>query len=293
MERPSGIEMWAEEAVENVAATRFRIEKTLYSAQSRYQKIDILKSVGFGRMFFLDGIVMLSERDEFIYHEMIAHPVLRVHPKPNRVLIIGGGDGGTAREVLRHSAVDRCVMVEIDGMVVEAAKEYLPFTASELRNPRLEVRIADGVKFMAETDERFDVILVDSTDPIGPATPLFGEAFYRDVYRVLSDDGIVVAQGESPFYDPDAQESILKSMSASFQNTYLYNYSNLTYPGGLWSFAVGSKKYCPRDGVSASIQAQKNLTFRYYNQSLHVASFVLPEFQKEKYRAYLSAQRAH
>lgn len=196
-------------------------------------------------------------------------------------MVIGGGDGGTAREVIRHKSVEKCTMVEIDRMVVDACKVHIPQTACALDDPRINLIIGDGVKFVQETQEKFDVIIVDSTDPIGPAQPLFDEAFYQDVYNCLADDGIVVSQGESSWYAMDIQQSLLKVLNAIFPKSYLYSFSNLTYPGGLWSFTFASKKYHPVNDFNASRVSNSGLEFDYYNATLHSASFALPSFVKK------------
>lgn len=282
------LNLWVEEHHDTYLTTRFRVLETLFSEQSPYQKVDVVRTAGHGVMLFLDGLAMLSERDEFVYHDMIAHVPLFTHPNPKRVLIIGGGDGGTAREVLRHAGIEHVVMVEIDGMVVDVSRKYLQRTACSLDDSRLELRIEDGIKYMAETRERFDVILIDSTDPIGPAQPLFGSAFYKEVRRVLREDGVVVAQGESPFYMVADQVNILESIKANFARVNLYNYSNLCYPGGLWSFAYGSNGLHPlKDFDPKRVQASR-LSFEYYNPDIHRAAFALPQFQKEKHLAILT-----
>jgi len=278
---PAPLFMCAEERIPNVGGVRYDLVETLYSGKSEFQHVNVVRTKGHGVMLFLDGLVMVSERDEFVYHDMITHVPLFIHPNPTRVLIIGGGDGGTAREVLRHASVTRCCMVEIDGMVVDLSKKFLPQTACAFDHPNLELHIDDGVRFLAETEEKFDVILVDSTDPIGPAAPLFNKTFYRNVHRALAPDGIVVSQGESPFYESKAQKSLLEIISGEFELAHLYNYSNLTYPGGLWSFILGSKGRRPvldfdRDRVKAS-----GLDFKYYTPEIHRAAFALPKFQQD------------
>ncbi len=188
------------------------MKRVLFSGKSPFQRVDIVETAGHGRMLLNDGLVMVSERDEHVYHEMIAHVPLFVHSRPQRVLVIGGGDGGTVREVLRHPSVEHVRLVEIDQMVVDACREHLPATAACLSDPRVQVTIADGVRFVAETDERYDVVLVDSTDPIGPAAPLFGREFYGNVRDVLTERGIVVSQAENPFYEQAAQRSLLATL---------------------------------------------------------------------------------
>ena len=225
---------------------------------------------------------MLSERDEFVYHEMIAHVPLFVHPGAERVLVIGGGDGGTVREVLRHPGVRHCRLVEIDGMVVEACRKFIPQTAAALDDPRVEVTIGDGVEFVARTDERYDLVMVDSTDPVGPAKPLFGAEFYGNVARVLREGGMVVSQAESPFFDLDQQRSMLEILKRSFRRVRIYNYANITYPGGSGRSpsAPGAISVRWRDFDPARVAAS-GLEFRYYSPEVHRAAFVLPSFQRE------------
>ncbi|CAM2068308.1 polyamine aminopropyltransferase [Sulfidibacter corallicola] len=287
----SPLDMWVEENIENIAANKFRVLESIYSKRSRFQQVDLVRTKGHGLMLFLDGLVMCSERDEFVYHDMITHVPMFVHPDPRRVLIIGGGDGGTAREVLRHKGVEHCTMVEIDGDVVDVCKEYFHQTSCSLGDPRLDLRIEDGVRFMAETDQKFDVVMIDSTDPIGPATPLFGEAFYKDVHRVLAEDGIAVAQGESPFYQAQAQQAILHNVRTAFSHTYMYNYSNLCYPGGLWSFVMATKGLDPLADFDEARVAASGLEFQYYNPALHRGAFALPEFQRRLYEGLVTPWR--
>ena len=209
------------------------------------------------------------------------------HPNPKKVLVIGGGDGGTAREVLRHPGVDKCVMVEIDSMVVEACKKHIPITSQVFSNEKLELKIEDGVKYVAETCERFDIVLVDSTDPIGPATPLFGPEFYENVYNCLSEDGIVVSQGESVFYQPEVQLGLVKVISEKFPLMGIYNFANMTYPGGLWSFTFASKKYHPLKDFDEERFKSDALKFKYYNQGVHKGAFALPQFMLDRLKPYL------
>ncbi|REL26331.1 polyamine aminopropyltransferase [Thalassotalea euphylliae] len=273
--------LWVEEKFEDFLGLKFKVEKVLFSGKSEFQTVDVVETKGHGKMLLNDGLIMVTERDEFAYHDMITHVPLFVHPNPKNVLVIGGGDGGTAREVIRHSSVEKCTMVEIDGMVVDACKAHIPQTASALDDPRIDLIIGDGVKFVQETNEKFDVIIVDSTDPIGPAQPLFGEAFYRDVFSCLTDDGIVVSQGESSWYALEIQQSLLKVLNAVFPNNYLYSFSNLTYPGGLWSFTFASKKYHPVNDFNPARVTESGLEFDYYNAALHSAAFALPSFAQK------------
>jgi spermidine synthase len=274
--------LWIEERFEDFYGMRFKVEKVLFSGKSPFQTVDVVETRGHGRMLLNDGLIMVTERDEHVYHDMIAHVPLFVHPNPKRVLVIGGGDGGTAREALRHPGVEQVVMVEIDKMVVDACREFIPQTSKELDNPRMELIIGDGVEYVKKATEKFDVILVDSTDPIGPAQPLFGEEFYRDIFNLLTDDGIVVAQGESPFFHPEVQASMLELLGKIFPIVRSYNFSNLTYPGGLWSFSFASKKYHPLRDFNESRVHDSKLEFDYYNAELHRGSFALPSFMLKK-----------
>lgn len=281
------LNLWFEEPHDGNVGQKYRILETVFCGMSPFQRIEILQTAAHGKMLVLDGLVMISERDEFIYHDMAAHVPLFTHPNPKRVLVIGGGDGGTVREVLRHEQVEQCVLVEIDGMVVDVCKRFIPQTAGALDDPRVEVRIEDGVQFVASAAKYgaefpFDVILVDSTDPIGPATPLFNTAFYRDVSQILSADGIVVSQAESPFYESQWQKTLMKILNGVFPRVALYNYSNLTYPGGLWSFSLASKGPCPIRDFDPQRVIDSGLTFRYYTPDVHRAAFALPRFQQEQ-----------
>jgi len=274
-------DLWVEEKFKDFLGLKLKVEKVLFSGKSEFQTVDVVETKGHGKMLLNDGLIMVSERDEFAYHDMISHVPLFVHPNPKNVLVIGGGDGGTAREVIRHSSVEKCVMVEIDPMVVEACKKYIPQTSCALDNPKIELIIGDGVKYVKESQQQFDVIIVDSTDPIGPAQPLFGAEFYADVYSCLADDGIVVSQGESSWYAMDIQQSLLKVLNTQFPKTFLYSFSNLTYPGGLWSFTFASKGLNPINDFKSQRVIDSSLVFDYYNEDLHKACFALPNFVRK------------
>ncbi|MCB9063372.1 MAG: polyamine aminopropyltransferase [Halobacteriovoraceae bacterium] len=281
--------LWVEEKFKDFLGLRFKVEKVLFSGKSNFQTVDVVETRGHGKMLLNDGLVMVTEKDEFVYHDMISHVPLFVHPNPKKVLIIGGGDGGTAREVLRHKSVERCVMVEIDSMVVDACKEFIPLTSSELDNPRLELKIEDGIEFVKNTNEKFDVILVDSTDPIGPAQPLFNEDFYQDIKDCLTDNGIVVSQGESPYYESQMQTKLLSIKNKLFPLSLIYNFSNLTYPGGLWSFTFASKGLNPIKDFKPERVLHSGMEFEYYNEQIHTASFCLPTFQRKQLAEFLKS----
>ena len=284
----SPVDLWVEERHRDYYGTRFRCKKVLFSGKSDYQYIDVVETQGHGRMLLNDGIVMMSERDEFVYHEMMAHVPLFVHPHPKKVLIIGGGDGGVAREVLRHKSITHCVLVEIDQMVVDVSKKYFPNVACSFESPKLELKIQDGVEYVKETNQKFDVVLVDSTDPLGPAKPLFSEKFYKNVFHILEEDGLLVVQSESPFFEIPTQKFILQSLKSVFPLTALYNYSNTVYPGGLWSFAFASRKYHPIKDFQEKKARQADWKFSYYNKDIHKAAFAQPEFVKKELQHCIS-----
>lgn len=272
-------QQWVEENHADTLLLRYPLKNRLFKGESRFQTVEVVETEGYGRMLLNDGLVMISERDEFVYHEMISHVPMFAHPEPKQVLVIGGGDGGTVREVLKHSTIEHCHMVEIDAMVVDACKEWIPQTAVGMQeHPKFSLDIADAIDYVATTEKRYDIILVDSTDPIGPAVPLFGSEFYANVHRILNHDGIVVAQGESPFYAAEQQYSLLKTMGELFPLVAIYNYNNLTYPGGLWSFAIASKLHHPFNNLDSSRIQASGFDFSWYNADIHRASFMLPQF---------------
>jgi spermidine synthase len=278
-----------EEVYKEGLSFRLGLKRRLFEGRSAFQKVEVFESTHHGRVLLNDGCFMLSERDEAVYHEMMAHVPLCAHPDPRRVLIIGGGDGGTAREVLRHPRVETCVNVEIDAMVVDACREFIPRTARSFDDPRVELKIADGVAFMRESDRVFDVILIDSTDPNGAAEPLFGSDFYRDVAARLAPDGIVIAQGESVFYETATQTALLKIASPLFKYASMYNFTNMTYPGGLWSFLWASRTLHPLADFTPAAHARfaaLGETF-YYNPAVHQAAFQLPEFQRRALQPWI------
>jgi len=284
---------WIQELHQQSLILRYKVVRRLFAGQSPFQRVEIVETERFGRMLFNDGVVMLSERDEFVYHEMIAHVPLFVHAAAERVLVIGGGDGGTVREAIRHPSVRHCRLVEIDGMVVEACREFLPRTAAALDDPRVQVTIADGVEFVARTDERYDLVIVDSTDPVGPAEPLFGPEFYANVRRVLNPGGLVVSQAESPYFNAERQLAMVEILAGLFRRVHVYNYANITYPGGFWSFTFAAAgDLCPLGDFDPRRVAASGLDFRYYSPGVHRAAFALPPFQAEALAPHLSPFRA-
>lgn len=270
------MELWITEKQGDYLATSYRVLRTLHSEKTEYQELAVVDTVPFGRMLLLDGLVQTTVGDEFIYHEMIAHVPLNSHPSPKKVLIIGGGDGGTMREVTKHPSVEKCIQVEIDAKVVEASKRFLPEIACGYDSPKGELVIGDGIKYVAEHQGEFDVIIVDSTDPIGPAVGLFSREFYTSVHRALKDDGLFVCQSESPNWELDLIARISRDLRDVFGITRTYLAHIQTYPGTMWSFTIGSKKYDPKKVDPAQIREIEGL--RYYTPELHTACFALPRF---------------
>jgi spermidine synthase len=289
---------WVIETFDQQVRFGFPRSEILFSEKSTFQTVEVVASPTHGKILLNDGCFMLSERDEAIYHEMMAHVPLFLHPNPKKALVIGGGDGGTAREILRHTHIEKCVLVEIDEAVVRACKEFIPQTANAFQSPRLKTFIEDGVEWAKnaalkvkqgdQDAEKFDIICVDSTDPVGFAQPLFGNEFYADLKTILSDDGIIVSQGESPFYAEKMQETLAKVLKNNFKRVHFYNFTNMTYPGGLWSFSYASDSIHPLDDFSRSKVASSGMEFQYYNLGIHEAAFMIPEFQKKKLSAYLN-----
>lgn len=256
--------------------------KHLHSEKSPYQQIDFYESKTFGRFFTLDDLMMITEKDEFMYHDMISHIPMAVNPNIKRVLIIGGGDGGTAREISRYQTIETIDMVEIDERVVRLCEQFIPQTAHALStDPRIHVRFEDGVLFVKNTpDETYDLILVDSTDPIGPGEGLFSKEFYQNCYRILSKDGILINQHESPFFDLQKLEmkrshSKIKEL---FEQVHVYHFHQTIYPSGYWLFGFASKQYHPINDHKPEVWETNHLETKYYNSNIHKAAFMLPTY---------------
>lgn len=270
------MEMWLGEAQIKDAVMTYKVKETLVTKKTPYQELAIVDTYALGRMLLLDGIVQTSIEDEYVYHEMIAHIPLFTHPNPKKVLVVGGGDGGSIREILKHPSVEKAVLCEIDQVVIDECKKYLPEISCALDDERCEIFIGDGIKYVHEHKNEFDVIIVDSTDPFGAAEGLFGGSFYKEISECLTEDGIFVAQTESPFYLPEVVKRVYNDAKAVFPVTKLFMAGIPTYPSGYWSFTVGSKKLDPEYTEIDNKYDIENL--KYYNKRLHKASFVLPQF---------------
>lgn len=274
------MELWFSELHTPQVKLSIRVDKQLYHGQSEFQRIDVFESPEFGRFLTLDGFMMLTERDEFIYHEMLVHVPMAVHPDVKRVLVIGAGDGGIIRELTRYETIEHIDLVEIDEMVIQVCREYLPFTAGKLDDPRVSIHIQDGLKFVRYYENAYDLIIVDSTDPFGPGEGLFTREFYGNCYKALKDDGIMVNQHESPFYQADAvaMQRAHRRIVESFRISRVYQAHIPTYPSGHWLFGFASKTYHPVRDLRAREWKRLNLETQYYNTNLHRGAFALPNY---------------
>lgn len=257
-----------------------RVTDTLFSGKSDFQDIQIFNTEDYGRALVLDGAIQTTERDEFVYHEMIVHVPLCLHPKPKRVLIVGGGDGGCVREALRHPEVERVTLVEIDGMVVDLCRKYLPKISGKLGDPRVQVRIEDGVKFVRAHKNAFDVIIGDSTDPVNMASPLTRAPFFRAAKAALRPGGLYCCQSQGPLFEARGMRRVARTIRKVFPGAAHYLANVPTYPGGVWSFAVASRSG-KRPGGMKPRPLPKGVKTRYYTAELHRAAFALPRYVQE------------
>ncbi|MDD4171143.1 MAG: polyamine aminopropyltransferase [Syntrophomonas sp.] len=252
-----------------------KITETLKVEKTEFQHLAVVNTEQFGRMLLLDGMVMTTDVDEYVYHEMITNVALNSHPAPHNVLIIGGGDGGALREAVRHPLVKKATLVEIDAKVIEASREFFPELACSFDDPKATVVVADGIEYVKQHKNEFDIIIVDSTEPVGPAVQLFSPEFYRECSAALKDDGMLVVQSESPFFNADVIKMAYGGIKQVFDLTRLYLANIPTYPSGLWSFTIGSKKYDPEQTLNPN-----KYDLKYYNPGIHKAAFNLPSFVK-------------
>lgn len=269
------MDLWFEEKHTPNLTIGLKVRATLHREKTPFQDLAVIDTFQFGRALILDGVIQTTEGDEFVYHEMITHVPLFTHPDPRRVLVIGGGDGGTVREILKHPGVERVTLVEIDRRVIEVSRELLPGISGRLDDPRVEIVIGDGIEYTARAEGEFDVIIVDSTDPVGPAVGLFAADFYRSVFRALRPDGLFVAQTESPFINEDLIRRVLGDVRGIFPLVRMYTADVPTYPCGLWSFTLGSRRYDPLD---VAPERFFSIETRYYTPEVHRRAFMLPRF---------------
>ncbi len=277
------MELWYSENHSDDVKFSLRVEEQLYTKQTEYQRIDVMTSKEFGTFLTLDGLMMVAEKDEFIYHEMIVHVPMSVNPNIKKVLVIGGGDGGTVKQLVRYDTVEAIDLVEIDRDVVEVCKKFLPTVSAGLNDERVNINYEDGLKFVRNTKDKYDLIIVDSTDPFGPGEGLFTREFYGNCYRTLSDDGIMVNQHESPYYENYANSLIRahRRIKGVFPIHKIYQAHIPTYPSGHWLFGFASNKFDPIKDFNAERWNKLRLDTKYYNTELHMGCFALPNYVKE------------
>jgi spermidine synthase len=279
--------VWFTDKDEDQALSLRFTGEVFFDVQSPFQRVRILESNKYGKMLALDDMVMTTEKDEFHYHEMISHPALFTLGNAKNVLVIGGGDGGTVREVLRHPSVEKVTMVEIDGAVIDACKEHLPAIAASFDHPKLELIVDDGIEFLKNASAgAYDLIIVDGSDPVGPAEGLFSVSFYTNCYNALKENGILVAQGESPKFNEKAFAELNHTLQDIFgkDNAPVSLFFVPTYPTGMWSFQYGLKNIAHPKSIDKAesidaFVAQEGL--RYYNSDIHTGSFATPNFVKQ------------
>ena len=256
--------------------------KILYSKQSEFQKVEVFETESsLGRVLTLDDLMMTTEGDEYHYHEMIAHIPMMHHKNPENVLVIGGGDGGTVREVLKHKSVKKVVLAEIDGLVIDACKEFLPTISCGLSDPRVDIQVVDAIDFIKDKKNEYDIVLIDSTDPMGPGEGLFTEEFYTNVKNSLKEGGIIAAQSESPFVNKEEIKKMYNLLKKVFPICDTYTSNIPTYPGGYWAWAFYSKDVKPLSYFADDRYEDIVKTCKIYNKDYHNARFALPNYLKE------------
>ncbi len=276
------MELWFTEKHTTGAGLVLKCKKTVYSAQSPFQQIDVLETEEFGRMLLLDGLVMTTERDEFIYHEMLVHPPMHIHGNARNVLVVGGGDGGAVRELLRYPCIEHVTLCEIDKEVVETAKRFFPTLSYKLEDPKVEIVYQDGSTLLKKSKNCFDLIVIDSTDPIGAAKTLFTREFYSACKKALVNKGIVCAQSESPIYHIEIIKDMISNIKAAqFDSVRPYTAPIPTYPGGFWSWMVACiSGHCSDNEIPSTLPADQYAKLKYFNLDILKAAFCLPNFLK-------------
>lgn len=280
------MELWFSEPHTPDVKLSIKVDRQLYCGESEYQRIDVFESPEFGRILVLDGYVMLTEKDEFIYHEMIVHVPMAVHPHVRKVLVIGAGDGGAVRELTKYPEIEQIDLVEIDEQVIQVSMDYLPKLSCKLTDPRVSIYYEDGLKFVRSKEEEYDLVIVDSTDPFGPGEGLFTKEFYGNCYKALKEEGIMVNQHESPFYAADATACMRahKRIVESFPISRVYQAHIPTYPSGHWLFGFASKKYHPVHDLDEERWMNRELETKYYTPRLHRGAFCLPAYVEKLLR---------
>ena len=273
-------QLWYTELQQGAFGLTIRRDRGLVREQTPFQLLEIFENDALGRVLLLDDAVMLTERDEYIYHEMLVHPGMLAHPNPRKVLVVGGGDGGTLREVVKHPEVEQATLCEIDEAVVSRSKEFLPFTAVGLDHPKSRIRVCDGLEYVRSHHRRFDVVIVDSTDPVGMAEGLFRSPFFRDVKASLKPGGLLVQQAESPFYEFKSWLRTFSELAAVFRHVHCYGAAIPMYPSGFWTFAFASDDLTPTSWFDPRrIDCLGPL--RYYSPEHQSSAFLLPLFAQQ------------
>jgi spermidine synthase len=277
---PPSADTWFTEYHSPNSGIYLKVKRPLFSGESAFQKVEVFESKDFGNVLVLDGAIQTTEGDEFIYHEMLTHVPLCAHPGPRRVLIVGGGDGGCVREALRHPGVEEVTLVEIDQMVIDCARKFFPGISSGLNDPRVRVEVRDGVKFVRGRRRAFDVIIVDSTDPVAMASPLSRTSFFRAAKEALRPGGIYAAQAQGPVFEGRNMARFARAIRKVFPRTDLYLAGIPTYPGGIWGFALSARGR-KRPSALPPRPLPRGAPVRFYSQEIHRAAFVLPPYIRD------------
>ena len=274
------MELWFSDYHTEKVKVSVKVQKQLFGLQTEFQRIDVFDSDEFGRFLSSDGSIVFSEKDEFVYDEMIVHVPMAVHPHVKKVLVIGGGDGGCVRELCRYQHIEHIDLVEIDERVVAVCKEYLPGVACSLDDPRVHILYQDGLKYIRRVESEYDLIIIDSTDPFGPGEGLFTMEFYGNCYKALKEHGVLVNQHESPFYKGDALacQRAHRNIVHSFEQSRLFQAHIPTYPSGHWLFGFSSRGVHPVRDLNPDWWNSLGLETRYYNTNLHKGAFYLPNY---------------
>ncbi|WFA08600.1 polyamine aminopropyltransferase [Tissierella sp. Yu-01] len=274
------MKLWFDELYTENTKFSIKVDEHIYTERTPFQRIDFFKSYDYGMFFTLDGYMMVNEKDEFIYHDMITHVPMAVNPDIKRVLVIGGGDGGTVRELTRYETIESIDLVEIDERVVRLCQKYLPITSSKLEDERVKMHFEDGIRFISDKENVYDLIIVDSTDPIGPGEGLFTLDFYKNCHKALSENGILINQHESPYYERDAKEMkrAHKKLREIFEICKVYQYHMPTYASGHWLFGFASKSLDPIKDHKKDQWEALGLKTKYYNSNIHKGAFALPTY---------------
>ena len=277
------MDIWFSQMDTDNVKTSIRVDKQLFSAQSEYQRIDVFQSQEFGKMIVLDGEIIFSEADEFIYNEMVVHVPMAVHPDVKDVLVVGGGDGGVVRELIKYDAIEKIDVVEPDPLLVEVCRKYIPEIAGSLNDDRVTIYHEDGVRFIRSKGDAYDLIIIDSPNPFGAGEGLFTKEFYGNCYNALHEDGVMINQNESPFYMEEAFQCqrMHRRILETFPICRVYQAHIPSYPSGHWLFGFASKKYHPLDDLDKVGWKLKGIHTKYYEPRLHAGVFALPVYVEE------------